>query len=159
MASVTRLSICPWMITTSSGRSVPRWIATALHTLVGLGTRGSFVTVSHVCRVSSPSCFISASAQRTAAPIPRLRSVCDEKRMARSKTHQLLDRRFHAARVNRPDIFGDLGLGSRQGLRGHDAAGAGRASRSRRPGNCSQSASMKGPDFHYKRYNHRNLII
>ena len=38
--SVTRLSIWPVMMTTSLGRSVPRWMATTLHTLVGVGTRG-----------------------------------------------------------------------------------------------------------------------
>ena len=36
------------------------------------------MTVSQVCSVCSPSFFISASAQRTAAPIPRLGSVCDD---------------------------------------------------------------------------------
>ena len=47
ITSVTRLSIWPVMITTSLGRSVPRWMATALQTLVGLGTRRP-VTVSQV---------------------------------------------------------------------------------------------------------------
>src|SRR5687768_9125267 len=77
IGSLTRLSMWPVMITTSLGRAVPRWMATALHTLVGVGTRRP-VTVSQVCSVSRPKLFISASAQRTAAPIPRLESVCDE---------------------------------------------------------------------------------
>src|ERR671921_598217 len=39
IGSVTRLSMWPVMMTTSFGRSVPRWIATALQTLVGVGMR------------------------------------------------------------------------------------------------------------------------
>ena len=65
------------MMTTSFGRSVPRWMATALQTLVGVGTRRP-VTVSQVWSVSRPNDFISASAQRTAAPIPRFGSVCED---------------------------------------------------------------------------------
>ncbi len=40
IGSVTRLSIWPVMMTTSLGRSVPRWMATALQTFVGVGMRG-----------------------------------------------------------------------------------------------------------------------
>ena len=52
--SVTRLSIWPVMITTSLGRSVPRWIATMSHTRVGVGMR-SPVNVSHGRSVGRPS--------------------------------------------------------------------------------------------------------
>jgi hypothetical protein len=79
MMSVTRLSMWPVMMTTSFGRSVPRWIPTALQTFVGVGVRGGFVTMSQVCKVSRPSALSWLSAQRTAAPIPRLGSVCDDK--------------------------------------------------------------------------------
>ncbi|MGI8611175.1 MAG: hypothetical protein ACR2KH_02720 [Sphingomicrobium sp.] len=77
IGSVTRLSMWPVMITTSLGLAVPRWTATALQTRVGVRIRRP-VTASQVCRVVSPKLFIRASAQRTAAPIPRFRSVCDD---------------------------------------------------------------------------------
>ncbi len=78
ITSVTRLSMWPVMTTTSFGRSVPRWIATTLQTLVGVGTRRP-VTVSQVRIVSSPVFFSSASVQARAAPMPRFGSVCDDR--------------------------------------------------------------------------------
>ena len=84
MMSVTRPSIWPVMITTSLGRSVPRWMAKTSVILVGAGKR-SPVKVSLARRTSRqfphaveypPN---SLSAQLSAAPIPRLGSVCDDK--------------------------------------------------------------------------------
>jgi hypothetical protein len=49
-----------------------------LQTRVGVGMRRP-VTVSQACRVARPKPFIRASAQRTAAPMPRFGSVCDDK--------------------------------------------------------------------------------
>ena len=79
ITSLTRLSIWPVMMTTSLGRSVPRWMATALHTLVGVGTRAAGDRVAGLQRRQAELASSRASAQRTAAPIPRLGSVCDDK--------------------------------------------------------------------------------
>ena len=83
MTSVTRLSICPWMITTSLGRSVPRWIATMSRTRVGVGMREP-VTVSDGSTMvrqlpqAAESRWNSPRSSSSAAPIPRFGSVCDE---------------------------------------------------------------------------------
>ena len=53
ITSVTRLSMWPVMITTSLGRSVPRWIATMSQMRVGPGSR-SPVIVSHGRIVGRP---------------------------------------------------------------------------------------------------------
>ena len=84
IGSVTRLSIWPWTITTSFGRSVPRWIATTLTIRVGRGRRSPVAIVSgKTISRQLPQAFevrrSSASAQRRAAPIPRFLSVCDER--------------------------------------------------------------------------------
>ena len=78
ITSVTRLSIWPWIMTTSLGRSVPRWMATMSHTGVGRGTRAP-VNVSHGRTVVSPKLSNWPLVQPSAAPIPRFGSVCDDK--------------------------------------------------------------------------------
>ncbi len=77
MTSVTRLSIWPWMMTTSFGRSVPRWIATMSQTGVGWGMRAP-VKVSHGRTVSSPKLSNWPLVQPSAATMPRFGSVCDD---------------------------------------------------------------------------------
>ena len=77
MTSVTRLSIWPWMMTTSFGRSVPRWIATMSQTGVGLGIRVP-VKVSHGRTVSNPKLSNWPLVQPSAAPMPRFGSVWED---------------------------------------------------------------------------------
>ena len=84
MTSVTRLSICPWMMTTSLGRSVPRWIATMSRMRTGVGMRAPG---QHLGRIDDRQAIAacrgyrlnSPRAHSSAAPIPRLGSVCDDK--------------------------------------------------------------------------------
>src|SRR4051794_26043498 len=69
--------MCAVMITTSLGRSVPRWIATMSQTRVGDGSL-SPAKVSQGRTVGRPRLLNWASLQLRAAPMPRLGSVCDE---------------------------------------------------------------------------------
>ena len=81
IASVTRLSMCPGMITTSFGRSVPRWMAIMSQTRVGVGTRfaGKHVARSDRSAVAEAADSLElARVQSSAAPMPRFGSVCEE---------------------------------------------------------------------------------
>ena len=81
--SETRLSMWPCTITTSFGRSLPRWIATTLTSRVGTGTRsplttGSGRTISRQPPQAAAVLRNSPSAHLRAAPIPRFGSVCED---------------------------------------------------------------------------------
>ena len=83
ITSVTRLSIWPGMMTTSLGRSVPRWIATMSRTRVGVGMRAPVKisdgsTMVRQLPQAAESRWNSPRAHSSAAPMPRLGSVCDD---------------------------------------------------------------------------------
>ncbi len=115
MMSVTRLSIWPWMMTTSLGRSVPRWIATMSRTRVGVGMRAPV-------KVSEGSTMVRHSPQ--AAEVPLELAACPferradaalgvglrRQRVAGAEANQRFDRVAQLRLAHRRDDRAELGI-------------------------------------------------
>ena len=130
ITSVTRLSIWPWMMTTSLGRSVPRWIATMSRTRVGVGMRAPV-------KVSDGSTMVrqlphAAEVALELAPRPFERRAdaalgvgLRRQRVARAEADQRLDRvAFSCAALTGATIARSLRIGRRRRRRADQEPGS-----------------------------------